>query len=64
MSTFKLLLKRKVVIFSFLIIGIILISAIFAPLIAPFAPETQFQDGLTLDGSPIAPNSKFLLGTD
>jgi peptide/nickel transport system permease protein len=64
MSTLKRLIKRKVVIFSVAIIGIIVSSAIFAPLIAPFAPETQFREGLTLEGSPLGPNSKFILGTD
>ena len=64
MSTFKRLIKRKVVIFSVAVIGIIVSSAIFAPLIAPFAPETQFREGLTLEGSPLGPNSKFILGTD
>ena len=64
MKTFKRLLKRKIALFSFAIIVLIVASAIFAPLLAPYDPSKQFEQGLTLQGSPIAPNSEFLLGTD
>jgi len=64
MSNFKRLLKRKVVIFSLIVIAIIVLSAIFAPLIAPNDPNTQFKEGLTLQGSPVPPNAQFLLGSD
>lgn len=64
MNTFKRLLKRKVILFSLGILLIIVASAIFAPLLAPYDPNKQFEQGLTLQGSPIAPNSEFLLGTD
>lgn len=64
MKTFKRLLKRKIALFSFAVIIIIVASAIFAPLLAPYDPNQQFEQGLTLQGSPIAPNSEFLLGTD
>lgn len=64
MSNFKRLLKRNVVIFSLIVIAIIVLSAIFAPLIAPNDPNTQFKEGLTLQGSPVPPNAQFLLGSD
>ena len=64
MSNFKRLLKRKVVIFSLIVIAIIVLSAIFAPLIAPNDPNTQFKEGLTLQDSPVPPNAQFLLGSD
>jgi len=32
--------------------------------IAPFDPSEQFFDGLTLEGSPLPPNSHFWFGTD
>jgi peptide/nickel transport system permease protein len=64
MNTFKRLLKRKVILFSLGVLLIIVASAIFAPLLAPYDPSKQFEQGLTLQGSPIAPNSEFLLGTD
>jgi peptide/nickel transport system permease protein len=64
MKTFKRLLKRKIVLFSLAVITLIVSSAIFAPLLAPYDPNFQFEQGLTLQGAPIAPNSEFLLGTD
>jgi peptide/nickel transport system permease protein len=64
MSTFKRLLKRKIALFSFAVIIIIVASAIFAPLLAPYDPNVQFKQGLTLQGSPVPPNSEFILGTD
>lgn len=64
MKTFKRLLKRKNALFSFAIIILIVAAAIFAPLFAPYDPNKQFEQGLTLQGSPIAPNSEFVLGSD
>lgn len=64
MKTFKRLLQRKIVLFSFAVIFIIVTAAIFAPLLAPYDPNKQFEQGLTLQGSPLAPNSEFFLGTD
>ena len=64
MKTFKRLLKRKIALFSFAVIILIVASAIFAPLLAPYDPNQQFEQGLTLQGSPLAPNSEFILGTD
>jgi len=63
-ETFKRLLHRKIVLFSFAVIFIIVTAAIFAPLLAPYDPNKQFEQGLTLQGSPLAPNSEFFLGTD
>jgi len=40
------------------------VVAIFGPWIAPHDPTTQFRDGLRIDGLPVGPSSKFLLGTD
>lgn len=47
-----------------IVIFIIFAAAIFAPWLAPFSPNEQFKDGLTLQGAPIAPNSTYLFGTD
>jgi peptide/nickel transport system permease protein len=35
-----------------------------APLLAPYDPNEQFFDGLTLEGSPLPPSSRFWFGTD
>lgn len=64
MKTFKRLLRRKIALFSFAVIFLIVGSAIFAPLLAPYDPNQQFEQGLTLQGSPLAPNSEFIIGTD
>lgn len=64
MKTFKRLLQRKIVLFSSAIIILIVASAVFAPLLAPYDPNLQFKQGLSVQGSPLAPNSEFLLGTD
>jgi peptide/nickel transport system permease protein len=63
MSTFKRIFKRKSALIALFII-LIFICAIFAPLIVPASPTEQFKDGLTIQGAPIAPGDKYLLGTD
>jgi peptide/nickel transport system permease protein len=47
-----------------LLVLIIVIPVIFARIVAPADPLTQFRDGLALDGTPLPPSSRFLLGTD
>jgi peptide/nickel transport system permease protein len=42
----------------------VIVLALAAPLIAPFNPDEQMFDGLTLEGAPIPPGGQFLLGTD
>lgn len=46
------------------VIIIFIAAAVLAPAIAPYNPSEQFFDGLTLEGSPLAPNSRFWFGTD
>jgi len=64
MSTLKRILKRKSALLSLIFISLITLAAIFAPLIAPYSPNEQFKDGLTLQGAPIGPSGNYLLGTD
>ncbi|MBI2253427.1 MAG: ABC transporter permease [Proteobacteria bacterium] len=58
------LLKRKLALLGLVIITVFVLAAIFAPFIAPFPPEQQFFEGLTLEGAPLPPNAQFWLGTD
>ncbi|MDD8024223.1 MAG: ABC transporter permease, partial [Paracoccaceae bacterium] len=58
------LLRRKLAILGMAIIAMVTLGAIFAPWIAPFAPQEQMFDGLTLEGAPMPPGEKFWLGTD
>ena len=63
-GVFSRLGKHKLAVFGAVVILLIAGAAIFAPLIAPFSPDDQMFDGLTLEGAPMAPDSKFLMGTD
>ena len=53
-----------------ILVGLLVLVAILAPLIAPHDPVEQFRDGLTPDGQPMpstlltGSGSKFILGTD
>jgi ABC-type dipeptide/oligopeptide/nickel transport system permease subunit len=55
----RLFLKRRVVIFSFIIMVIFVIAAIFAPLLAPYNP---YKQNLRIALKP--PSTEHLLGTD
>jgi len=58
------LMERKLALFGFALIVLVVGSALLAPLIAPFAPEEQLFDGLTLEGAPLPPDGRFIMGTD
>lgn len=50
--------------FGFAVIALATLAALAAAWVAPYAPDEQFFDGLTLEGAPLPPNERFLLGTD
>ncbi|SER33711.1 peptide/nickel transport system permease protein [Faunimonas pinastri] len=58
------LLRRPLALFGLVVILAIVVLAVTAPWIVPFDPNEQTFDGLTLEGSPLAPNARFWLGTD
>ena len=58
------LLDRKLAVFGLVLIALVVGGALAAPLIAPFDPNDQMFDGLTLEGAPMPPGGPFLLGTD
>ena len=64
MSTLAKLLRRRFALFGLTVIAIAVLSAALARWIAPFDPDQQFFDGLTLEGAPLPPGDRFLLGTD
>jgi peptide/nickel transport system permease protein len=45
-------------------VTLLILAAIFAPLIAPYPPNDQLPNGLTAAGNPRPPGGEFLLGTD
>ena len=58
------LLRNGVGLAGGVVVLVFVLLALFAPLLAPYDPAEQFFDGLTLTGSPLPPNGRFLLGTD
>lgn len=58
------LMDRKLAVFGIVLIAIVVVGAVFAPWIAPFAPDQQNFDGLTIEGAPMAPGGAYLMGTD
>lgn len=64
MKTLHLMLRRRLTLLSMAIIFLIVGAAILAPVLAPHDPNEQFIDGLTMQGSPLGPSARFILGTD
>ena len=46
------------------VVLLLILAAVFAPLLAPHDPTQIFDSGLTLDGTPAPPGHDFLLGAD
>ncbi len=63
-GVFRRLLRRKLAVLGLLIIAAVVASAALAPWIAPYDPNEQFFDGLSLEGAPLGPSAQFWLGTD
>ncbi len=63
-GAFARLLRRRLAVFGLVLIALVVIGALFAPWIAPFAPDQQNFDGLTLEGAPLPPGGAYLMGTD
>lgn len=64
MDSWKRFKDDRLAIAGAVIVLIFTVAAIAAPLLAPFDPTEQFADGLSLQGAPLPPGGKFLLGTD
>jgi peptide/nickel transport system permease protein len=63
--------RDRVAMFGAVLVGLLILVAVFAPLLAPHDPAEQFRDGLTPDGQPVPSTvlsgkgeAEFLLGTD
>jgi peptide/nickel transport system permease protein len=55
---------RPAALIGLIMVALVVLGALFAPWLAPFSPDDQMFDGLSLEGAPLAPDSHFLLGTD
>jgi peptide/nickel transport system permease protein len=60
----RALLRRPAVALGLAVIALTVAAAIAAPWLAPFDPDAQMFDGLTLEGAPLPPGGAYLLGTD
>jgi hypothetical protein len=58
------LCRHKSVAVSLVVIVTVVCLAVLAPWVAPHDPNMQYFGGLTMEGAPLPPNDKFLLGTD
>jgi peptide/nickel transport system permease protein len=60
----KRLMERRLALLGLVLIVLVVGAAVLAPWIAPYAPEEQLFDGLTLEGAPLPPDARFIMGTD
>ncbi len=64
MRILKSMIRQPSALFGLAIVALVIFMAVAAPLIAPYNPDEQMFDGLTLEGAPMPPSAQFLLGTD
>ena len=57
-------MERRLALLGLVLIVLVVGAAVLAPWIAPYAPEEQLFDGLTLEGAPLPPDARFIMGTD
>ena len=63
-GTLARLARRRLALFGLAIIVLVLAGAVFAPWLAPFPPDQQNFDGLTIEGAPLPPGGVYVMGTD
>jgi len=56
--------RNKSALVGAVVVAVLIFVAIFAPWLAPHDPTKIFDNGLTLEGTPVGPGKAFLLGTD
>ena len=63
-QVWKRLARDKLALAGIVVVAVTVLVALLAPWLAPYDPAEQFFDGLTIEGSPLPPSARFLLGTD
>lgn len=64
MRVIKAMLRQPTALFGLIIVLVVIALAVTAPWVAPFNPDEQMFDGLSLEGAPLPPGGPYLLGTD
>lgn len=64
LGAWRRLLRRRLAVLGLVLIALVVVAALLAPWIAPYSPEEQLFDGLTLEGAPLPPDARFIMGTD
>ncbi|MGR9173671.1 ABC transporter permease [Rhizobium sp. KDH_Rht_773_N] len=64
MRALKAILRQPAALFGLIVVLAVIGLAVAAPWIAPFNPDEQMFDGLSLEGAPLPPGGPYLLGTD
>ena len=64
MQVLKSMFRQPAALFGLVVVALVVMLAVAAPLVAPYSPDEQMFDGLTLEGAPLPPDQKFWLGTD
>ncbi len=60
----RALARRKLALFGLAVIAVMVLLAAAAPVVAPYPYDKQLADGISIDGAPLPPDMKYLLGTD
>jgi len=63
-SAWSRIRRDKAALFGIAVIAVVATAALFAPFVAPFNPDHQFANGLTLEGAPRPPDAVYWFGTD
>ncbi|MGD9741247.1 MAG: ABC transporter permease [Dongiaceae bacterium] len=63
-QVWKRLARDRLALAAIVVVILTVLVALLAPWVAPYDPAEQFFDGLTLEGAPLPPSERFLLGTD
>lgn len=63
-SALRRLMRRRLALVGLFLTLVCVGGAVFAEWLAPFNPNEQFFDGLTIEGSPLPPGPIYWLGTD
>ncbi|MGO7624359.1 ABC transporter permease, partial [Rhizobium ruizarguesonis] len=59
MNVLKQMIRQPTALFGLIVVTLVIGIAIAAPWIAPFSPDEQMFDGLSLEGAPLPPGGHY-----